>query len=332
MDIREIDKLDEGALRAWWDCGHETAQERPYDFWPPWVLSRVALPRPNPEQQVTLLSAYDDAGVVVGCALLQLPQVDNPRVAYADVSVPPRLRRRGTGAALLAEIERRARAGGRSVLLVEVFTPPGVESDGSRFGLARGFAVATTEHQKVLDLPASEPGWPALQEWVDERRAGYRIVEWGNAAPEELLDGYAALLTGFMDQVPLGDLDLEGSVWTPERIRTNEARIEAIGRVDFHAAALTPDGNLCGVTDLRLVDADPRVAHVGITNVLDGHRGHRLGVAMKLAAQRSVRAAYPACELVVTDNAGVNAPMNAVNDRLGYTVVEDLLELQKHLD
>ena len=332
MDIREIDKHDEVALRAWWDCGHETSLERPYDFWPPWVLSRVALPRPNPEQHVTLLSAYDDAGAVVGSALLQLPLADNPRVAYADLFVPPPLRRRGTGTALLAEVERLARAGGRSVLLVEVFTAPGSESDGSRFGLARGFAVASTEHQKVLDLPASEPGWPALQEWVDERRDGYRIVEWGNTAPDDLLDDYAALVSGFIDQIPLGDLDLESSEWTPERIRANEERIIALGRDDFHAAALTPEGRLCGVTDLRLVRADPRVAHVGITNVLDGHRGHRLGVAMKLAAQRSLRAAYPACELLVTDNAGVNAPMNAVNDRLGYRVVEDLLELQKRFD
>ena len=52
---------------------------------------------------------------------------------------------------------------------------------------------------------------------------------------------------------------------------------------------------------------------------------------MKLTAQRRLRADYPGCELLVTDNAGVNAPMNAVNERLGYRVVEDLLELQKRL-
>ncbi len=51
---------------------------------------------------------------------------------------------------------------------------------------------------------------------------------------------------------------------------------------------------------------------------------------MKLAAQRSLRAASPTCELLA-DDAGVNAPMNAVNERLGYRVVEVLLELQKRL-
>lgn len=318
-------------MRAWWDCGHETSLERPHDFWPPWVLSRVALPRPNPEQHVALLSAYDGRGAVVGSALVAMPLADNPRVVYADVSVPPALRRQGTGTALLAEVERRTREAGRSVILVKAFTPPGGESDGSRFGLTRGYAIASSEHQKVLDLPGSEARWPELQAWCEEKQGDYRIVEWGDAVPEHLIAGYAALLSGFMDQIPLGDLDLESSEWTPERIRTNEQLIREIGRDAFCCAAIAPDGTLCGFTDLRLPRADARVAHVGITNVLDAHRGHRLGLHLKLAAQRSLRAAYPEGELVVTENAGVNASMNAVNERLGYRVVEDLLELQKRL-
>jgi len=316
-------------LRAWWDCGHETSLERPYDFWPQWALSRVALPRHDPEQQVTLLAAYDGSGVVVGSALVQLPQVDNPRMVYADVFVPPPLRRRGTGSTLLAEVERRTREAGRSVILVEAFTPPGGESDGSRFGRHRGYEVASTEQSKVLDLRASEPRWAELKAWCDEKQGDYRIVEWADAVPEELMADYSALLSGFLDQIPLGDLALENSEWTPERIRRNEARIRDLGRHDFHAAALTPEGSLCGVTDLRLLPADPHFAYVGITSVLAAHRGHRLGLAMKLAAQRSLHAEFPACELLVTDNAGVNAPMNAVNDRLGYRVIEDLHELQK---
>ena len=331
LELREIDKTDETALRAWWVCGHETSLERPFDLWPPWVLSRVALPRPNPEQDVALLAAYDASDAVVGSALIQLPLADNPRLVYADVFVPPPLRCRGTGTALVTEIERRTREAGRSVVLVEAYTPPGGASDGSRFGLARGYDVASTEQQKVLDLAASAPGWPALQAWCDQKRGDYRIVEWRDAVPEELMGDYAVLLSGFLDQIPLGDLDLENSAWTPERIRRNEERIRDLGRDDIHVAALAMDGTLCGATDVRVLPADPRIAQVGITIVAQAHRGHRLGLAMKLAAQCSLRAAYPTCELVATDNAGVNAPMNAVNDRLGYRVVEDLVELQKRL-
>ena len=50
---------------------------------------------------------------------------------------------------------------------------------------------------------------------------------------------------------------------------------------------------------------------------------------MKLANHRSLMAALPECALVRTTNADVNAHMNAVNERMGYRLVEDMLEVQK---
>ena len=40
---------------------------------------------------------------------------------------------------------------------------------------------------------------------------------------------------------------------------------------------------------------------------------------------------YPACGLVMTANADVNEQMNAVNEQMGYRLVEQLLEVQKAL-
>ena len=65
--------------------------------------------------------------------------------------------------------------------------------------------------------------------------------------------------------------------------------------------------------------------------MLPGHRGHRLGLAMKLATHRRLVELFPACGYVETGNAGVNAAMNAVNERLGYRVVERCLDVQKRL-
>ena len=65
--------------------------------------------------------------------------------------------------------------------------------------------------------------------------------------------------------------------------------------------------------------------------VMPEARGHRLGLGMKLATHRALRAAYPACTAVVTSNADVNDHMNAVNEALGYRVLEQLLEYQKRL-
>jgi hypothetical protein len=40
---------------------------------------------------------------------------------------------------------------------------------------------------------------------------------------------------------------------------------------------------------------------------------------------------FPECGYVETGNAGVNAPMNAVNERMGYRVVERCLDVQRQL-
>ena len=63
--------------------------------------------------------------------------------------------------------------------------------------------------------------------------------------------------------------------------------------------------------------------------VLPEHRGHRLGLATKLASHRALRAAVPACRLVVTSNADVNTHMNAINEALGYRPLETLLEYHR---
>ena len=65
--------------------------------------------------------------------------------------------------------------------------------------------------------------------------------------------------------------------------------------------------------------------------VTPAHRGHRLGLAMKLATHRALRATYPECELVITSNADVNQRMNDINEAMGYRVIEQLMEVQKRL-
>jgi hypothetical protein len=65
------------------------------------------------------------------------------------------------------------------------------------------------------------------------------------------------------------------------------------------------------------------------TLVVGAHRGHRLGLAIKVANHRALAERFPELEWVVTGNADVNAHMNAINDRLGFRVVERCLEVER---
>lgn len=330
VTIDAIDVHDQSVLHAWWDAGREAQAERPVDLYPAWEFSRVALPAANPEFETVLLAARI-GDEVVGQASLQLPQNDNTHMAYADLGVRPAYRRQGIGNSLLEEVERRAREAGRTHVLLDAHVIPGETGAGPELARARGYAQANLEEQKVIDLAASEAGFAALEAEAAAKLGDYRIVTWNEETPEEHIDGYCALLSGFLGEIPLGDVALEDGEWTRDRIRANEKRAREIGRFPFVAAAIAPDGAMAGVTDLRLSKADPGKAFIGITMVARAHRGHALGLSMKLATHRALRAAYPECAFVATSNAGVNDHMNAINERMGYRVVEHLLELQKVL-
>lgn len=335
FEIRRIDPLAEPLLRQWWECGHAAAAGRPYDVFPPWQQARLSLTLPSADFDLVLLAAVDGHDTIVGSALVNLPLADNRHLAFAEYAVPAARRRQGIGSMLLEAGETYARRAGRSVSVTEVAAPVDADSDGLLFAAALGYTVGNLEEHKVLDLVADEPDWDALQAGVDQRaseyRGEYRIVTWRSSTPDEYAVAFCHLLSRFNSQIPLGDLPLGDVAWTPERLRRGEERMRRQGRDAFVAAALAPDGSLVGESDLRLLAADPRISHVGTTMVLPGHRGHRLGLGLKLATHRSLRATYPRSEVVTTGNARLNAHMSAINAQLGYRVVERLFAMQKEL-
>jgi GNAT superfamily N-acetyltransferase len=329
LDIREVDLVDEAALHAWWQAGHAAYAGRPIEMYPPWEQSRHELRLVASDREQILLAAFDD-GVVAGAARLVLPLLDNTGSAIVEVMVPPDRRRRGIGTAVLGRVEEIARERGRRVLMGEAVTPPGQTSPGVEFAEATGYAVVNRDGLKALDLD-DHPDWAPLDARVAGRIGDYGLVHWENHTPDEHVDGLCAALSSLVSMIPLGDLALEEKEWTPERLRAEEARSVQLGRRVFATAAIAPDGTLAAYTDATVEAAQPTRAGIDITYALPEHRGRSLGLAVKLAHHRRLRAAAPACRFLLTDNADSNVHMNAVNEALGYRLVEQLLEVQKEL-
>ncbi len=327
-DIREVDRTDEAQLHAWWSCGHAAMSQRPVDLWPDWEISRLSLPEADPENRVVLLGAYD-AETMVGSGLVVVPLEDNTHLGVIEVYVPPEHRRRGLGTALLEHGEEIAVAAGRTTLIADVRVPFDEDNADSRWAQRRGYAVANEDAIKVVDLAATAHLLPELEARAAERLGDYRLAWWTDPAPEEHLASLAAAMSRFLEEIPLGDLDLQPQQWTPERLRGREARHAAQRREHLTVVALTPSGEVAGYTNLGLSPHAPRVADIGDTLVLPDHRGHRLGLALKVVLHQQVRTLHPDAELVVTGNATSNTWMNAVNEQLGYQPVDRCLELQK---
>jgi GNAT superfamily N-acetyltransferase len=327
VDIEQINPRNEAALKAWWEVGHAATAYRPGRPWPVWEMSRVALPVDNPERGVTLLGAIDGREMV-GSGILIRPLRENLHTAMAFAYVRPDRTREGIGRRLVGELEVVAAGDGRTTIQSEAYLPPGGSGTSEAFATAVSYAVASRESIKELTLADFRARRSGLDVPVAD---GYRVITFDTVCPDEHLASYGRLLGMLLDEVPLGDLDLEDSEWTPERIRAAEQRQVAIGRHVHTAMALAADGSVAGVSDVRVDDSDPAHGQVGITIVDPAHRGRRLGLALKLATHDLAVATYPSLVSVDTSNAEVNTWMNAVNEALGYRTIETLLELQKRL-
>jgi GNAT superfamily N-acetyltransferase len=329
VDIEQINPRNEAALRAWWEVGHAATAERPGKPWPVWEQSRLALPADNPERGITLVGAIDGREMV-GAGLLTRTLKENLHTAMAFAYVRPDRTREGIGRRLVEELEVVALGDGRTTVQSEAYLPPGGSGTAEQFARAMGYDVASRESIKEL----------TLTDFVERRDAlaasapvpdGYRVITFDTVCPDEHVASFGRLLGMLMSEVPLGELDLEASEWTPERIRAAEQRQVDTGRHVQTAMAIAPDGSVAGVSDVRVDDSDPVHGQVGITIVDPAHRGRRLGLALKLATHDLVVATYPDLVSVDTSNAEVNTWMNAVNEALGYRTIETLLELQKRL-
>ena len=194
-----------------------------------------------------------------------------------------------------------------------------------------GYEVASRESMKELTLADYVARRDALAASAPVPE-GYRVVTFDTVCPEEHLASFGRLLGMLMSEVPLGELDLQASEWTPERIREAEQRQVSVGRHVLTAMAIAPDGSVAGVSDVRVDDSDPAHGQVGHHD----RRPRPPGQAARAGAQdrrpttwRSRR--WPGLLSVDTSNAEVNTWMNAVNEALGYRTIETLLELQKKL-
>ena len=332
LDVAPVERADEQRLHDVWSIGHAAADhDRPFDLRAPWSTSLQTWRMPPVDYDASFWLARLD-GKPVGMAHLTWPLLDNTHAASVELAVLPEHRRRGIGDALLEATLGRVRHEGRTVLMASANSPIDAQGPGEVMLLRRGFEVAIAATLKAVDLVATEPRWAALEAEAAAHHPTYELVGWRHRVPEEHVAGYCALAEAFIGEAPMGDLDYDAEVWDADRVRARDDRFEATGRRQFGVLAYAADGTCVASTELFVNEVVPWRGLQGGTLVLPGHRGHRLGLGIKLANHRAVRAAYPGCTHLFTDNAGINAPMNAVNEALGFRDVERSMELQRRLN
>ena len=333
VEIVEVDPRDDAAFARWFAVADASDRhDRPDE--PNWLLheqQRISLGDEDDEKQ--LLAAQVD-GAVVGVARISLPLKDNLHLVEVVLAVHPDARRRGAGRALDEEVVRRVRAAGRTTILGMCDEPPGTEgrSAGRLGAIALGYDVCQEEVRRDIDLPLDTELVQHLQETCRPHATDYEIRTWWDRCPDDLLDDRARLSEAMSTDIPKDSMDWREEVWDADRVRRNERLAQEMDRTFVSAGAVhVPTGRLVAYTDMGIARVEPRRAYQWDTLVLGEHRGHRLGMLMKLAALQELHRQSPKTEFISTWNAKENEPMIAVNDALGARTNGGIASLQKVL-
>lgn len=293
VDDPNVPPLLYGQFRGWWAHGFEGS---PVQAW----------------------LATDDCGDPVGAYLLELPHRENLANAFGHLMVAPHLRRRGAGRALLAHMAGAAALADRKLLMG--FTRIG--SPGTPFAKATGGQAGLLDTRRILDVDASlRERLPALRASAESRAAGYSLRYWPGVSPEDLIDGICATYTA-MGDAPHDD-NFEPASWDAGRMRAAEERVIAQG-TRMHSIAAIEDGSgeVAALTQVNVDPGRPQWGWQEITAVISLHRGHRLGLLVKVAMLDLLAGHEPELRHMATYNADQNKHMVAVNTQLGYHVTD----------
>jgi GNAT superfamily N-acetyltransferase len=265
-------------------------------------------------QQIWLAS--DTAGALIGCYLLQTPVRDNRTNAFLDLIVTPAARRHGIGTALLAHAAGQAGQASRTLLM----SATRVGSPGAEFAAAIGAKPELEEIRRVLDIgPELHARLPAMRAEAESHAGGYSVRQWVGMTPDDIIDSIAALNNAMAD-APHGANE-EPMEWDADRVRREDERAIADGIPCYSVAAIhDATGSAAALTQVYV---DPDItgwAWQGLTAVVREHRGHRLGMLVKVAMLEWLADAEPQVRRSVTFNAAPNKHMIAVNELLGHRV------------
>ncbi len=278
-----------------------------------------------------LFGAVDGSGGqshLIGFAELDFPEWDNLDLAGIDIAVHPHYRGAGVDDELLARGMAMIRGAGRSLLLGGGW----LGSDAEKLWLRHGFTVASREAQRRLVV--ADLDWPTLDALYDRSLAAsadYDVAVLPTPAPADVVPGLLDLHRA-MNDAPMDDLAIEDESWDTERLRRYERAMTERGiRLHRLLARRRSDGELGGHTIVAVEEDRPRLGFQEDTAVVRGHRGHRLGMRLKLEMLRRLRTLEPQIESLDTWNMESNSHMIAVNDALGCVVVGRAQTFQKKL-
>jgi GNAT superfamily N-acetyltransferase len=258
-----------------------------------------------PERAAMLMLAWVEGDDVIGwCTAGHDWWVAEPHQGSLAVAVDPGRRGEGIGAALAAAGDEHLTGLGVTRTRAGSMDEPGARALATRLGFTEVAAATTSAVDPRTVTPEPVPADVRIVPFadLDDARALYELdLEVSNDIPNEEFDG------------------IEFDEWRKEFWRS------PLIDQDASLVALV-DGELAAMTMIRIDQPSGR-AQNNVTGTRRTFRGR--GLARLLKSHSLHRAGQLGATIAITDNDETNAPMLAVNTRLGYRPFSRRLEWKR---
>ena len=184
-------------------------------------------------------------------------------------------------------------------------------------------------------LKLADVDWAMAQRWIDkgaQRSPGTRLEVYDGRLPREMFDEYCPQFSSMLNTMPWEQMDHGEIVVTPAHFAEWYARMDLGGEMHHVMLTREPDGSISGVTDMEYMPYQPTIVQQDFTGVRPDARGRGLGKWLKAAMALHIHELYPDAQWFTTGNAGSNAPMLAINKKLGFKQYRAGSEYQLHRD
>ena len=160
----------------------------------------------------------------------------------------------------------------------------------------------------------------------------YELSVHVDGVPQELRQGVCDASNRLILDAPTGDVEFEPESMTVEDYQTMLDHQRDTGRTIITTVAVHREtGVVAAYTDLSLPSGDTHVVFQWGTLVLPEHRGHRLGMAVKVGNLEALARLAPERRSVLTMNDEQNPWMVEINKDLGFEIIEEALTMKAAL-
>lgn len=294
--------------------------------WPVWdaEVTRASVRTSNP-----IIGVENWVGVLDGTLIafvdMLFPRNENLQNVHFEGIVHPSCRGRGIGATMYDHVCSRAQRHNRGKLSTtalasldsqgEVLDGPGI-----RFCQQRGLSQVLSNIRRQIDMDTVSPQHLAqLRSNCEESGSAYRLVTWMDTADEQYAADLAYLQGRMATDSPRENLDWEATPQDVRRWRGVETMALRRKRTTYYAAAVHRESDRLVAWTSIMFNKHQREHAMQQTTIVDPqHRGHRLGMAIKVTNIEAVRRNEPALRYIHSENAASNRHMVAINDALGF--------------